>query len=223
MKKKYYFTKRKQQQQRKQQNPLDTQVLSQLVLLGTKTTRRLPPRQHMCPWGQRQDGRGSLLAKPSPLEEKKKNLGKNGVMVWFRWQMGCADTVWGRSRLQWQFSCSLCVTAGVHVWNVTPTTSYVFLPPAGLPFSSAGLSWCQCHCLRLLPHWGKGKCSHWPPKTAKTFLAAVLDLWLWELPLLSHQLGSGSSASSQPTCPEEMSWRAQKCEETHRSYSARVC
>lgn len=128
--------------------------------------------------------------------------------------------------LQCQFSCSLCVTAGVCVRDVTPTTCCFFLPHAGLPFSSAKLGWFQCHCLGLLAHWGRGKLSHWTPKTAvltQTFLAVVLDLSLWELSLLNHELGSGPSASSQPSCPAKMSWRAWKWEETHRSYSARLC
>lgn len=117
-----------------------------------------------------------------------------------------------------QFSCSLCVTAGMRVWEVTPTACCLFMPPAGHPFSSASLGWCQCHCLTLLPHSGRARSSCWAPKTAllaQMFLAAVSDL-----SLLNHQFGSGPAASSQPSCPAEMFWRAQKCEETH---SARGC
>lgn len=117
-------------------------MLSQLLALGTKKTRPLPPRQHMRPRGQRQDGREVLLAKPSPLEEKKP-MGMRGS--WCdsdgRWDVLTLSRA--GPGLQCQFSYSLCVTAQEHLWDVTPTTCCHFLPPAGLPFSSARLSWCQ--------------------------------------------------------------------------------
>lgn len=52
------------------------------------------------------------------------------------------------------FLFPLCDSRGV-AWDVTPTACCLFLPPAGLLYSSARLSWCQCHYLRLLSHWGR--------------------------------------------------------------------
>lgn len=97
-----------------------------------------------------------------------------------------------------QFSCSLCVTAGMRVWEVTPTACCLFMPPAGHSFSSATLGWCQCHCLTLLPHSGRARSSCWAPKTA--LLAALVPgcsfrsvtfeppIWKWSRCLFSAQL-----------------------------------
>lgn len=128
----------------------------------------------MCSRRQRQDGRGALLAKLSPLEEKQMGMRGSCCDSDGRWDMLALSRA--GPGLQCQFSCSLCVTAGV-----LPGMSLLLLAASFCHLldslsaqpDSAGVSATTSGCC---PIGGEGKLSHWMPETGPTFLAAVLDL-----------------------------------------------